>query len=285
MSIKSVKRAITENPDARAIFVNNPTYYGICSVLQSIVALDHLAGMLVLADEAHGTHLYFGEHLPQNAMAAGCDMAAVSMHKSGGSLTQSSILLINDMVNADHMRQVINLTSTTSSSYLLLSSLDLFRKHMALNGKDVLKRVVDLVKYARDEANDIGDYWALGEELIDGDAVYDFDLTKLTINTLDIALRVLKFMTFYVTNTISKWNLGTSQISLLTFLLVTGKLIWNVWFRLWLTFAGIIKKIRRACGRRNISTQSLSSVLKTLFTLKKRLLYLNSRKDGSVQNL
>lgn len=188
MSIKSVERAITENPDAKAIFVNNPTYYGICSDLQSIVALAHQAGMLVLADEAHGTHLYFGEHLPQNAMAAGCDMAAVSMHKSGGSLTQSSILLINDMVNADHMRQVINLTSTTSASYLLLSSLDLSRKHMALNGKDVLKRVIDLVKYARDEVNDIGDYWALGEELIDGDAVYDFDLTKLTINTLDIGL-------------------------------------------------------------------------------------------------
>ncbi len=46
--------------------------------------------MKVLVDEAHGTHFYFGENLPVSAMAAGADMAAVSMHKTGGSLTQSS---------------------------------------------------------------------------------------------------------------------------------------------------------------------------------------------------
>lgn len=188
MSLKSVKKAINENPDAKAIFVNNPTYYGICSDLKSIVSMAHEAGLFVLADEAHGTHLYFGEDLPQSAMAAGCDMSAVSMHKSGGSLTQSSILLTNERVNPDYMRQVINLTSTTSASYLLLSSLDLSRKHMVLNGKEVMKRVVDLVQYAREEVNEIGDYWALGEDLIDGDAVFDFDQTKLTINTLNIGL-------------------------------------------------------------------------------------------------
>ena len=188
MSLKSVKKAINENPDAKAIFVNNPTYYGICSDLKSIVSMAHEAGLFVLADEAHGTHLYFGEDLPQSAMAACCDMSAVSMHKSGGSLTQSSILLTNERVNPDYMRQVINLTSTTSASYLLLSSLDLSRKHMVLNGKEVMKRVVDLVQYAREEVNEIGDYWALGEDLIDGDAVFDFDQTKLTINTLNIGL-------------------------------------------------------------------------------------------------
>lgn len=188
MSIKSVEDAIVKNPDAKAIFVNNPTYYGICSDLETIVNLAHGAGMLVLADEAHGTHLYFGENLPQTAMSAGCDMSAVSMHKSGGSLTQSSILLTNNKVNPDYMRQVINLTSTTSASYLLMSSLDLSRKHMALHGKEIMSRVVELVEYARAEVNAIGDYWALGSELIDGDAVFDFDQTKLTINTLDIGL-------------------------------------------------------------------------------------------------
>ncbi len=188
MSVNSVKDAIVNHPDAKAIFVNNPTYYGICSDLKSIVKLAHHANILVLADEAHGTHLYFGENLPINAMAAGCDMSAVSMHKSGGSLTQSSILLTNDKVNPDYMRQVINLTSTTSASYLLLSSLDLSRKHMALNGNSIMKNVIELVEYAREEVNEIGDYWALGKELIDGDAVFDFDLTKLTINTLDIGL-------------------------------------------------------------------------------------------------
>ena len=93
MSVKAVEKAILENPDAKAVLVNNPTYYGICSDLRSIVALAHAHGMLCLADEAHGTHFYFGDHLPASAMACGADMAAVSMHKSGGSLTQSSLLL------------------------------------------------------------------------------------------------------------------------------------------------------------------------------------------------
>lgn len=88
MQVEKVKQAIEDNPDAVAVFVNNPTYYGICSDIKTIVQLAHARGMKVLADEAHGTHLYFGKNLPISAMAAGADMAAVSMHKSGGSLTR-----------------------------------------------------------------------------------------------------------------------------------------------------------------------------------------------------
>ena len=120
MSREQVQKAINENPDAVAVFVNNPTYYGICSDLRAIVKMAHEAGMLCLADEAHGTHFYFGENMPFSAMEAGADMASVSMHKSGGSLTQSSLLLIGKNVNAGHVRQIINLTQTTSGSYLLM---------------------------------------------------------------------------------------------------------------------------------------------------------------------
>ncbi|MDD6033405.1 MAG: aminotransferase class I/II-fold pyridoxal phosphate-dependent enzyme, partial [Oscillospiraceae bacterium] len=84
MKVSQVEQAIRENPDAVAVLVNNPTYYGICSDLRTIVRMAHEHGMLCLADEAHGTHFYFGENLPVSAMAAGADMAAVSMHKSGG---------------------------------------------------------------------------------------------------------------------------------------------------------------------------------------------------------
>ena len=90
MERAQIEKAIREHPKAVAILVNNPTYYGICSDLRAIVKMAHEAGMLCLVDEAHGTHFYFGENLPVSAMAAGADMAAVSMHKSGGSLTQSA---------------------------------------------------------------------------------------------------------------------------------------------------------------------------------------------------
>ena len=188
MSIKDIKRAIDLNPDAKAILVNNPTYYGICSNLPEIAALAHANNMLVLVDEAHGTHFYFNDKLPVSAMAAGADMAAVSMHKTGGSLTQSSILLTRDSVNSDYVRQVVNLTQTTSASYLLLSSLDIARKHLALSGHSIFSKTIDFANYARDEINRLGGYYAFGNELVDGDTVFAFDSTKLSIHTRNIGL-------------------------------------------------------------------------------------------------
>lgn len=184
MEFSCVEEAIKNNPDAVAIFVNNPTYYGICSDIKSIVKLAHSYGMKVLADEAHGTHFYFNKNLPISAMEAGADMAAISMHKSGGSLTQSSILLTNTNVNADYVRQIINLTQTTSASYLLLSSLDISRRNLALRGEESFEKVAKMAEYARNEINQIGGYYAYGKELINGTSVFDFDITKLSIYTL-----------------------------------------------------------------------------------------------------
>jgi len=188
MKISQVEKAIEDNPDAVAILVNNPTYYGICSNLKKIVEIAHAHNMLVLVDEAHGTHFYFGENMPITAMAAGADMASVSMHKSGGSLTQSSFLLTGPNVSAGYVRQVINLTQTTSASYLLLASLDISRRNLALRGREAFEEVEKIAAYARNEINKIDGYYAYGEELINGDSIYDFDTTKLTVYTLDIGL-------------------------------------------------------------------------------------------------
>ena len=183
MRVEDVAAAIARHPDAKAVFVNNPTYYGICSDLRTITELAHAYGMKVLVDEAHGTHLYFSDRLPVAAMDAGADMAAISMHKSGGSLTQSSLLLCSDSMPLGYVHQIINITQTTSASYLLLASLDISRRNLALRGREVVDKIIDLVAYARDEINAIGDYYAYGRELIDGAAVFDFDTTKLSIFT------------------------------------------------------------------------------------------------------
>ena len=188
MSVSQVENAIRENPNAKAIMVNNPTYYGICSDLKKITELAHEHNMLVLVDEAHGTHFYFGDNFPLTAMKAGADCASVSMHKSGGSLTQSSFLLMGKNINSDYMRQVINLTQTTSASYLLLSSLDISRKRLALSGREIFEKTVEMAEYARAEINDIGGYYAYSRELINGDSIYDFDVSKLSIFTLPIGL-------------------------------------------------------------------------------------------------
>ena len=178
MRREQVAKAIKEHPNAVAVLVNNPTYYGICSDLRAIVRMAHEAGMLCLADEAHGTHFYFGGGLPVSAMEAGADMASVSMHKSGGSLTQSSLLLTGPGVHAGYVRQIINLTQTTSGSYLLMSSLDISRRNLAQRGRQIFHQVADMAEYAREEINAIGGYYAFGKELMNGDSVFDFDITK-----------------------------------------------------------------------------------------------------------
>ena len=90
--------------------------------------------------------------MPVSAMAAGADMAAVSMHKSGGSLTQ-----------------------TTGESYLLLTSLDISGKNMALRGKEEFRKVTALAEYARAEIHKIGGCYSYTAELINGDSIYDLE--------------------------------------------------------------------------------------------------------------
>jgi lysine decarboxylase len=188
MSVEDIKNAIRENPSAKAVFVNNPTYYGVCSNLKEIVKVAHSAGMLVIVDEAHGTHFYFGEDMPLSAMDAGADISAISVHKTGGSLTQSSMLRIGDKVDAEAMRQTINLTQTTSGSYLLMISLDIARKNLFLNGKEIFKKVSAFAEYARAEINKIGGFKAFSSEIINGDTAFAFDKTKLSIHTRAMGL-------------------------------------------------------------------------------------------------
>ena len=189
MDSRSVAEAVRNNPSAKAVFINNPTYYGVCPDLAKIVEIAHSAGMAALVDEAHGAHFYFGGDMPLSAMAAGADMSSVSMHKTGGSLTQSSLLITSgERVSPDYVRTIINLTQTTSASYLLLSSLDIARRTLAVRGSEIFERVRELADYARSEINAIGGYYAFSREIINGRDIADFDTTKLSVHTLKIGL-------------------------------------------------------------------------------------------------
>lgn len=195
MRIEDVRQSILYNTDAKAVLFNNPTYYGICSNIGEIIRLAHAYGMLALADEAHGTHFSFHGELPAAAIHSGADMSSVSMHKTGGSLTQSSMLLMGENVDTGHVRSVVNLTRTTSASYLLLSSLDIARKKLATEGARILDHVIESAAQARARINAIGGYYAFGADIIDGDAIYDFDATKLCVNTAGVGLAGIEVYT------------------------------------------------------------------------------------------
>lgn len=189
VAVEVVKKAIEENPDAKAIFIINPTYYGVVSDIKSIVRIAHNRGMSVIVDEAHGAHLPFHTDFPLSAMEAGADMSAASFHKTSGSLTQSSVLLVRgSSISHEKVKQVLNLISTTSASYILMCSIDVARKQLATCGYDMLDKTLQLVRWARDEINKIQGIYAFGKELVGSPGCFSFDETKLGINFKGLGL-------------------------------------------------------------------------------------------------
>lgn len=193
ISVDKVREAIKNHPEAQGVFLIHPTYYGATSDIKAIVELAHENDMVVLVDEAHGAHMKFHPDLPREAMVVGADMSAVSTHKTGGSLTQSSLLLLNDgLVDAKTVKTTLNLTQTTSASYLLMGSIDIARKQLVTNGKEMLDEVLRVSRWARDEINRIPGLYAFGKELVGSPGVFDFDETKLGVNVRKLGITGLE---------------------------------------------------------------------------------------------
>ncbi|GAB7057603.1 MULTISPECIES: aminotransferase class I/II-fold pyridoxal phosphate-dependent enzyme [Paenibacillus] len=189
VTTKSVRRALEIHPDAKAVLIINPTYYGVCANLKEIVDVVHSYNIPVLVDEAHGVLIHFSDRLPMSAMQAGADMAATSVHKLGGSMTQSSVLNIREgRVNIMRAKTIISMLTTTSTSYILLGSLDCARRYLALNGKELADRALELASYAREEINRIPGLYCFGEEILGKEATYDYDPTKISIHVRHLGI-------------------------------------------------------------------------------------------------
>lgn len=166
LSVATVKQAIREHPEAKAMVAVYPTYYGFCCDLQRIGELLHEANMLLLVDEAHGAHLRFGKDLPKQAIELGADVAAQSTHKLLGSMTQTSMLHIgSNRVEAERIRQAASLLQSTSPNQLLLASLDIARLQMAQEGAQRVNRAVELAQWLRKKINEIPGLYCPGKEI------------------------------------------------------------------------------------------------------------------------
>jgi arginine/lysine/ornithine decarboxylase len=186
---ENIKNAILQHPDAKAVFLINPTYFGAVSDLRAIIKLAHKHKMTVLVDESHGAHFPFHPQFPVSAMAAGADMSTLSMHKTGGSLTQSSVLLLNErFYDRSSVRTVINLLQTTSASYLLLSSIDLARRKLATQGRQIFDTLLDEIKTAKEAINKIPGLEVIDRSYINGGGVFDYDDTKIVVRVNDLGL-------------------------------------------------------------------------------------------------
>ncbi|MDK2882459.1 MAG: hypothetical protein PWP58_795 [Bacillota bacterium] len=189
VSAEKVARALNQHPEAKAVFVINPTYYGVASPLEEIVRVAHAHGAAVIVDEAHGAHLSFHPELPVSGAQAKADLIATSVHKLAGSMTQSSLLLVNEgLVDPKRVKAVLNLTQTTSPSYVLLASLDMARKQMALKGKELVAKALRLARWVRAELAQVPGLTLLDETVLNGAGCYAFDPTKIVVNARELGL-------------------------------------------------------------------------------------------------
>ncbi|MCL1990305.1 MAG: aminotransferase class I/II-fold pyridoxal phosphate-dependent enzyme [Defluviitaleaceae bacterium] len=182
VSVDEVRRQLDAHPDIKAVFVLNPTYFGHTSDLKEISKLCHARDVLLLVDEAHGAHFPFHPAMPLSAMASGADISCISVHKTGGALTQSSALVVKaGRVDVHRVQQVVNILQSTSVSYLLMGSLDGARYNLVKNGTQQLDHVMALSRMARQSLNQI-----VGVSTVEADMFYD--LTKLVINVSKLSL-------------------------------------------------------------------------------------------------
>ncbi|MCW5313768.1 aminotransferase class I/II-fold pyridoxal phosphate-dependent enzyme [Nostoc sp. KVJ3] len=152
----AVQSALQQHPDAKAVLIVYPTYYGVCGDLSAIANITHQYNIPLLVDEAHGAHFAFHPELPTSALAAGADLTVQSIHKVLGAMTQASMLHIQgSRIDSDRISKALQLVQSTSPSYLLLASLDAARQQMALHGKMLMSRTLQLANEARTKISQI----------------------------------------------------------------------------------------------------------------------------------
>ncbi len=146
----AVATALAQHPDAKAVIMVYPTYYGVCGDVKAIAQITHQYNIPLLVDEAHGAHFTFHPQLPTPALKAGADLSVQSIHKTLGAMTQASMLHIQgERIDCDRLNKALQLVQSTSPSYLLLASLDAARQQMALYGKELMSRTLQLAQEAR----------------------------------------------------------------------------------------------------------------------------------------
>ena len=187
ITLKTIEKYVEANPDVKALFLVYPTYYGACSDLKRIIEYAHSKDIVVMVDQAHGAHFSFSSSLPKSASELGADLVVSSTHKTGGSLTQSAMLLHNEgLVKYHSVKKRVLMFHTTSPSYLLLASLESARKLLATQGEIIFNELVHECRKVKKEISKIPGLSVLDEQ--DGVATMTYDPTKIVINVTKLGL-------------------------------------------------------------------------------------------------
>ncbi|GAB6179071.1 aminotransferase class I/II-fold pyridoxal phosphate-dependent enzyme [Desulfotomaculum defluvii] len=184
-----IQDLLEKHKEVKAVMAVSPTYYGVLGDVTDVANICHRFGVPLLVDEAHGSHLRFHPQLPPDALTSGADAVVQSTHKTGGSLTQSSMLhLKEERIAPGLVTEALRMVQSTSPSYILMASLDLARLQMARQGKELLDFTLALTHWCREKLLCIPGVRLLSVEHLGLPGARYLDATRLTISLLERGL-------------------------------------------------------------------------------------------------
>jgi arginine/lysine/ornithine decarboxylase len=188
-----VAAALERHPDARAVMIFTPSYYGTSADIAGIADVCHARGLPLLTDDAWGLDYKLAGHpdLPEGALSRGSDLAIGSVHKTLTGLGQTSVLSVgSDRIDGERLQLCFELEESTSTSTLLLSSIDGARRQFVREGTELLDRAVRSARLLRERlAATVPELRVVGvEELAARPGVTGVDPTHVLIETASVGL-------------------------------------------------------------------------------------------------
>jgi lysine decarboxylase len=180
----ALRTAIERSPEAQAVFIVSPTYYGMGADVVGCAQVAHDAGMPLIVDQSWGPHFGFHPDLPPSALAEGADAVLTSTHKMVGSLTQSAMLHVagTGRIDAAQVSRAVRLVRSTSQSSLLLGSLDAARRQLAIHGEALLHDTLAAIERVRAKLLTVPGLALIGPELLGRPGVASWDPLRIVLD-------------------------------------------------------------------------------------------------------
>ncbi len=160
------------------VFVTYPNSYGQCFDIESVAKSCKANGSVLFVDEAHGAHFAFDKGFPISSGEAGASFWVQSAHKTMPALNQASFLHMAQKESLQKMMKCVSMVHSTSPSFPIMLTMDLARDYFTKNKGQIESWIDTCIKICED----INDIEGIACNRF-GKGVFDFDRTRLCINT------------------------------------------------------------------------------------------------------
>lgn len=229
-TFEEIKQVLEHGKNIETIFLTYPTYYGTTTELEKILKLKKQHEVAIFVDEAHGSHFRFSPELPESAVDLKADLVVHSTHKTLGTLTQSSLLHINNPDLEAKIDTALTVLQSTSPSLILLGVIDAVRRELALSGKALVENAVRLGNYIRDRLKCIDGVKVAPSRITNDPTKILFNLNEIGLSGLEVETRLrydyniqVELSDYY--NVLALITIGDTEQSVESFLAAVDDLV------------------------------------------------------------